>query len=659
MNSLCFVANPHFEESPSSILMRTAFHNGFSCVNTMAKALKIPGISSPLRLVLSDGPLCSLLCDASHSLEERLKESFYSQFRTHLGCRADILIAGMAVPWVALRRPQVFCPRCLQDGYLKFIQDIDGFGSCPYHGTAYLTKCAICERSFNWKSILDSHCLCGFDLRQSPDIRSDDQSGLTLLKIFRSLDQDAFNRTFAALNCLRFRYLKSGRRTDIFDTALNIGLKSKKCLHDLLTSDLLNYRQLPPQAIAAPWLSSEDEWIRTTTQKFVLQYSWRSTPCATQNCCANFGLTANDLRPLLSLSRTHLSEAVNSGKIKKQYIGSFLFYTSKHLCVFLRSINCKAKRPPVNGNLDRENYLCLSEIRLSLQLQTPTIKLLIARGLFGKVIIHNYSTLIEQTNVKKFDDLYISGSALALSLNVPARALHRILTTLGIKHLDLPPLPRIGTRVYLRTSITLKTRKQITKMYVKYIQSTLPKLHERTIANELKLKLPMVKYLLKNPRYYLRGKKKTLHPGPPELSKPLLTELKKWRKSHFTDREVADLANISYPDFCRRFLHNKTFIPTKILKEKFYDRKTLSSILRHTKKYISVTEVKKITNFNNATLNRVVRLGVIRKVYCRRKNGSDGLSLYYAADISNCKIQSLISKTPDLRDYNIKQSSNL
>ncbi|WP_155943687.1 hypothetical protein [Pseudomonas sp. G5(2012)] len=638
MKSLCFVARPNFEENPGSILMRTASLNGYSSVSRMARELTIAYFDSSLSLTNPDGALYALLCNECPDLASELKASAYTLLNKLARYEGKVLISGLVLPWTALRQKQVYCPKCLKERQMKFIQDIDGVHACPYHGTEYLSVCPACERRFKWQQVEDGHCLCGFDFRESPCTQSEDLTGLKLLNIFRTRDQSTLNRTYAALKCLRYRYLTSSRRSIVLNMALRIGAQDEQFFYDVLSQDLENHKQLPQKAITIPWLLSDDKWIIAITKKFNAENTWERTICTTPNCCAGFGLSANEFYHITSAYKGTLTIAVNTGKIKIQQLGIFFYYISGQMCKIITPYINRSEYISIRKNFERRKYYSMREIEKALHISIKTANQLTNLGFFGQVISTRPRWLfVKRTAVEKFNKKYISGTALASSLHITSFTLHNILAALEIKHIELPPPPHSDphphTRLYLRSSITkikkLLTMKTTTTPYIHPIPQSLAP----TIATELNLPIPTTKHLLNNPKYFIRDINMILNLDSAKQTRALVTELKIWRKNHFTRQESAELAHISYSDFNLRFGKSQSIQSTKVHSEYFFNRKALKAIILETKNYITRRQVLNLANLSASMLRRLVRLGIIRCRVPTNKNSARAISLYCTADI--------------------------
>lgn len=642
LRPLCFVANPFFEESPSSVLMRTALHNGYSSILNMSADLKITEKTMG-EWILNDGMMCATFCKAAPNLQEQLKECFYFQSQKPLGRSDDVIVQGMRVPWMMLRRPQVFCPICLEEGYTRYIQDIADFKYCPYHAAEYLRKCTACQRPYKWRNSVDSLCLCGHDFRKSPVTLGDNSSAIQLLELFRTQNQEAFNRTIAALKCLKPRSLDTMRNADFMSPALQIGFKNREALHHIILGDLETYKQLHPIAIFFPWLSSENEWIQATTSELYSQLQWEKKPCTSDYCCKHFGLTSSFFHKNLSMSDTALSEAVTGGKLKKTHCGVLNYYSSKNMCDFVNSQLEKIKTKTKNTNSYRSRFYHLSDVVKILHTPNNALKALIKIGLLGKTKkLTKRVTLISKKQTQIFNSLYISSPALAIELSLVARqvTMKKIINNLNVQSIDISAFTHKKIKIYPRKLLTPEIKNQIiilTNSIIRQKTKKTIRLSAQSIAKQLKVKISTASCMIKNPQYFVKNMAHMQHLPDDQQPNALFNEFKKWRDSHYTIPEITQLLHITTGEFYVRFFKKKPACLENILRETFYDKATLKQMRTNADKYVNKRNAGLLGNFSESQITRMVRAGLIRKFRCANHVLSTSFVLYHTTDILACK----------------------
>lgn len=642
LRPLCFVANPFFEESPSSVLMRIALHNGYSSILSMSEDLQITERTMG-EWILNDGMMCAMFCKAAPKLQEALKECFYFQSQKPLGRSDDVIVQGMRVPWMMLRRPQVFCPMCLEEGYTRYIQDIADFKYCPYHAAEYLRSCTACQRPYKWRNSIDSLCRCGHDFRKSPVTLGDNSSAIQLLQLFRTQNQETFNRTIAALKCLKPRNLETMRNSDFMAPALQIGFKNEETLKYILTGDLETYKQLHPIAIFYPWLTSENEWIQVTSSELYSQLRWEKRLCTTDCCCKQLGLTSSFFHKNLSMSDTVLSEAVTGGKLKKTHSGVLNYYSSPNMCDFvdgqLEKIKIKAK----NKNSYRARFHYLSDVVNILHIPNNPLKALIKIGLLGQTKkLNKRVTLISKKQTKTFNSTYISSATLAMELSLVARqfTMKKIIESLNIQSIDISTLTRNKTNIYPRALLTPEIKNQIiilTNSITRQKTKKTIKLSAQNIAKQLKVKISSASCMIKNPQHFVKNIAHILPLPDDDQPTALLKEFKKWRDSHYTIPEITQQLNITNREFNARFFRKTPACLENVLQETFYDKATLKKICINAERYVNKRNAGSLGNFSESQITRLVKAGFIRKLRCTNHALSSCILLYYTSDILACK----------------------
>lgn len=642
LRPLCFVANPFFEESPSSVLMRTALHNGYSSILNMSADLQITERTMG-EWILNDGMICATFCKAAPNLQQKLKKCFYFQSQKPLGRSDDVIVQGLRVPWMMLRRPQVFCPMCLEEGYTRYIQDIADFKYCPYHSAEYLRNCPACQRPYKWRNSIDSLCRCGYDFRKSPVTLGDNSSAIQLLQLFRTLNQEAFNRTIAALKCLKPRNLDTMRNSDFMAPALQIGFKNEETLNHILTVDLETYKQLHPIAIFHPWLTSENEWIQATSGELYSQLRWEKRLCATDCCCRQLGLTSSFFHKNLSMSDTVLSEAVTGGKLKKTHSGVLNYYSSPNMCDFVDSQLEKIKIKAKNKNNYRARFHHLSDVVNILHIPNNPLKALIKIGLLGQTKkLNKRVTLISKKQTKIFNSIYISSAALAIELSLVARqfTMKKIIKSLNIQPIDISTLTRNKTNIYPRELLTPEIKNQIiiltNSITRKKTEKTI-RLRVYSIAKQLKVKVSTASCMIKKPQNFVKNIAHIQHLPDDDQPTALLIEFKKWRNSHYTIPEITQKLHITPREFKVRFFRKNPACLENILQESFYDKTTLNKIRVNAEKHVSILNACRLGNFSESQITRMVKGGLIRKLRCTNHTLSSCILLYYTSDILACK----------------------
>jgi hypothetical protein len=637
MNQLCYVPSPLPEESPRSLLMRAAYHNGYLNVYAMAKKLEVADYNRAFKLILAEGDMCVCLCEESPILGEQLRAAFYSQQSKHNSRTAEVSITGLTVPWEGVRHSPVFCPQCLREEHNRYIQDLDGMDACPYHNLRYISFCPSCGRRLPWFLMRGYYCGCNYDLRESSSHLGDGTNGRLLLDIFHRHDQDSLTRTYTALRCIRYWYFRSERSSSLFNTAIQIGLKKESHLLNHLDSTRKTFPNMPLKAITAPWLNSKDCWIQQCSHAYQLTLPAPTAPCPSDNCCTNFGLSFRELNRNLSIHKKILINAIQIGRLKPAHTDLYYYYTGDKMCSFIHTSANLKKRTPLPPDSRREDFYTIDQTKDFLHLATFMVKDIYNQGFFGDAIEgNNHALFLSRTTVHNFDKKYQTGNALARILRTKPRRISRMLKNLNIQPQNPHRHIQNIVDVYLRSDVPDQTF-EILETQIKPRVIKNESLHVRLIAKRVNLKPSILELLLR-------------HLNPPLFSQPdrqnattqLLTQqvaihIITWRGSHFTSREAAERLNMTYKSFKTRFFDDSSISTLDVGVERFYDSPNLKKMEKALKAYVTRRDALQLGKLSSSQFRRLMRRHSIHKLQPNDRGFSPNISLYRAADIIVCQ----------------------
>lgn len=164
MNALCYVGIPQKWESPKGVMMRTAYHNGYSTVAAMCAALEVPLIGDALDLLTEQSSLLSRLILAAPDLAQLLLVNCYTVDNTNT---ALWLIDEITLHRTQFARHFMYCPECLRNKLITVFQDIRDLRVCPIHRTRIITHCPVCHAREHWAIANLFFCKCGSDRRNT------------------------------------------------------------------------------------------------------------------------------------------------------------------------------------------------------------------------------------------------------------------------------------------------------------------------------------------------------------------------------------------------------------------------------------------------------------------------------------------------------------
>tara|TARA_R110001606_G_scaffold399222_1_gene582283 strand:- start:3589 stop:5700 length:2112 start_codon:yes stop_codon:yes gene_type:complete len=160
MSDLPYLALPYENESPRSMLIRTAFHNGYDSIAKLSTRLGTPPSYSLQENLLGNSELSKRLTEEKPRYKDKIKNAFYHQIKGPTS-KSPVVINNTQIPFSFLRTSGHFiCFDCLiNDGYIKQIHDINIVDVCPIHKRFLRSTCAQCETSLKW-TYPETHSPC-------------------------------------------------------------------------------------------------------------------------------------------------------------------------------------------------------------------------------------------------------------------------------------------------------------------------------------------------------------------------------------------------------------------------------------------------------------------------------------------------------------------
>ena len=256
--------------------------------------------------------------------------------------------------------------------------------------------------------------------------------------------------------------------------------------------------------------------------------------------------------------------------------------------------------------------------------------------------INKTHILIAKKNIRDFATTYISSSELAsaLSIKIFSTTLHEVLKSLNIQALKLPSTSYTRFRIYPRAAINSKVIDQI----IAFNDSRKPVRKSRkyllppsAIAEELNLKIATTTFMLKHPEIFVRNIEKMRSLDVTRLSRFLYSELKYWRKNHYTSKEAAARLNMPHRAFSHRFGSNKVLCRKNSLRETFYDNKALKSMEKQCRQFITKRQAQDLGDFSTGQIEKCIKLGIIRQFDCVNPTTSKVIHLVYLSDVLACE----------------------
>ncbi len=320
---LHYLALPKDEESPRSVLMRTAMHNGYPSVTQLGSRFGLQ-VTQPLSLQIGDAPLIGELLKEAGEHKERFGRIFYTQAKG-VTKATPVAIMGTLTPLSAFGKSHhKVCPACLEEGYLKSIQDVDWVNVCPYHGICYLTECPGCGKPFSWIFMQISTCRCGchLDPHRLPRIEADAEGARLLLEYLRKGDATSVQRLNRILAALKFEQADDiDARIQLFNQAASISSEPERGLKIWLSKMREKCSGLPARVLLAPFLAMRDDEVTSKAQQLLDTCS----PDFVEECrecyCREGSLTEPQTCLALGISSQTLASLVTHGFLEKRLVG--------------------------------------------------------------------------------------------------------------------------------------------------------------------------------------------------------------------------------------------------------------------------------------------------------------------------------------------------
>lgn len=298
MNVICYVGIPQRWESPKSILMRTALHNGYSQVSLLCRALKIPCSKDALELLTEQSPLFSLLKKESPSIATILSRNMYSMESNKQNY--------WGIDDTILHRPKFarnfqYCPLCIQEEIATIFGDIKDLEICPIHEIYTIVKCPKCGQSEWWTEANILHCKCGFDRKQGDQIKAElfDDS---LLEVFG--EKSYINRLSAITETFRVCDEIWESRKLIDDKSLNFSNRIINHADKMIRNQVKNLPGFTRRMLLAPWMTSH-KLLKRHALNILCEHDTNQKKCSPFGCCSEVKLKKREI--YYSLGTKHIS----------------------------------------------------------------------------------------------------------------------------------------------------------------------------------------------------------------------------------------------------------------------------------------------------------------------------------------------------------------
>lgn len=463
-----FLAHAQREESPRSVLIRTARKNGFESVAVMARQAGSKESLQPISWQLQSSKLIQELGFNTNLNGDRFVESFYVQVgRT---TESPIRVMGLQVPANAIHAESfTYCNDCAENGVYYSIQDLVWLSSCPYHDRVYGSKCPSCERPIRWTHLRGHQCHCGFDFRQAENPPLHSKASHLLLEIFRAKDQLSLDRFIFALRALRYSK-SSPHNAHTVEVAARIAACEYMVLDELLAEAREQFPCLPVRPLVAVWMTSNDPWIKSQVSRLLVTHASNS-PTSGPCCCSDLRLHQDEMCHALNVSVKKLRSLLTRDLVQREkHRKTRWVYSSKSLCSLLdghSSMALKSETQSIGApHIQPGDLLTIEAVATFLGVYPAAVRNALACGFMGGFARKGGSgrALIHQRSADEFNNNFIFIGQLANDLNLPRTTLSAKLLHLGVKPVSGPLIDGGLVTIYRRKDIDNDLQHKLRKL---------------------------------------------------------------------------------------------------------------------------------------------------------------------------------------------------
>lgn len=158
MNKLIFIPFPSPDESPVSIIRRTARKHGYKSLRSFIFRYFSDKAFGKTEICKKNSKTAQALAREAIPYSADLLENFYEE---SVPPRKNFLkIGALNIPTHHLRGTSVaFCDKCFEGDTEYMVAEFKLALCCPYHQRRYLLSCPHCKHPISWLSPLDGTCI--------------------------------------------------------------------------------------------------------------------------------------------------------------------------------------------------------------------------------------------------------------------------------------------------------------------------------------------------------------------------------------------------------------------------------------------------------------------------------------------------------------------
>ncbi|WP_188263802.1 TniQ family protein [Pseudomonas sp. PSB11] len=628
MSALCYVGIPQQWESPKGVMIRTAYHNGYSTVATMCAFLNVPYHRDALDLLTEQSPLFSRLTMTAPDLAQRLSANSYTVKNTD----ATLWILDE----ISLYRSQfahyfAYCPECLRNELITVFQDVRDLPVCPLHQTLIVTHCPDCHEREHWTNANLLFCKCGSDRRNSKCLKgtmmeADRLQAFGPISDIHKLSQMTYIAHICEDIWISRKPNKEKNSFFLIDEIRNHASK-------MITEQLANYPGFTRSMHLSPWRTSHPLLIKLANE-LITEPNPANLNCETGLCCIDVELTLREINYSMAGSKKWSQKIFNSHNFEVKRYGRGVPYYHCHapICRLIRStldrlLNIKSKAESLS-----HNYLTMREAAALLHCRITTILQLAELGYLqrakNKKTGKGYAILISKTSIKNFNNTYILASKLSHTLKTTQRQTIRQLNQLGItKHQN-----KQGPHIYEQFKIPfiLEELRDKIKQPAQLFPIALPP--PQNIDNTLKIA--------------------STNTAPTEETTQFRPTSIERQATGFTASQVANFLKISPRLLHFRFVLTGLIKPDIIGETPCYSLAHIQIINSHLQQHLSLEQVTKTMKCSRDEVLRLINTSELQASCALAYSNGDIQLLYSQCDIHILKAHSLTKKYTEYQATN-------
>lgn len=431
-----------------SLLIRTAYYNGYHCIKEMCKPSHITPMQNDSDFFSQRSSMLKMLTRECPQYKSLLTSAFYAPWDepyTHGDTKRFSLPRCIVQPYFC------YCPACLQNENLTIFQDLR-ITTCPIHNVRIICNCPECGIREFWQNANLRHCKCGF-LRSSAVAEEAKFFCENILDIF---DLD---------DLLHLKHLTW--MIDSCDTLWNerklpsnyalFGVKNELQSHFMRMADeqISCYPGFTLKMHLAPWAKLGSNWYNIIHQHIEKNLLTRAL-CDPAECCSSISLTKKELR--MSLESQHQLNMIsiisqNFTRIPQANQDNRYRASSTPICQLIKQINSTTSYLAIK-RIREDDFINIQEACTLLRCRETNLRKLIKAGKIKTVgkdeaDCTRRMILISKVSAVKFQKKYILLSEICATLKTLPPVTYRL-----IKRLKNAPTPSpLPPYIFARTEI--------------------------------------------------------------------------------------------------------------------------------------------------------------------------------------------------------------